>query len=47
MNKRYLSNAELAAIDEAICKADSEWCSSLEALGLESERILKDSKTKR
>ena len=29
--------AELAAVDEAINKADSEWCSSLEALGLESE----------
>lgn len=33
--------ASLAAVDEAICKADSDWCSSLEGLGLESEEDFK------
>lgn len=38
--------ASLAAVDEAICKADSEWCNSLEALGLESEEDFKRLNTK-
>lgn len=35
--KELQDMAELAAIDEAIRKADSDWCNSLEAAWLESQ----------
>ena len=38
--------SELAKVDEAITKADSKWCSSLEALGLESQDSERLSKKK-
>lgn len=38
--------ADLAAVDEAINKADSDWCNSLEAAWLESQEDSKRLKTK-